>query len=130
QVPREDVSKYGVIDHGDIEGDHTKVSRLIEKPSPEQAPSDLSLPGRYLFKPEIFDAIEKTKPGVGGEVQITDAIDLLAREGKVFAYIHEGPIFDYGKKFEFLKSTIRLALRRDDLSKPLRDFLSELDLDS
>lgn len=130
KVPPEDVSKYGVIDHEAIEGDHTRVTRLIEKPAVEEAPSELSLPGRYLFKPEIFDAIERTKPGVGGEVQITDAIDLLAGEGRVYAYIHEGPIFDYGKKFEFLKTTIRLALRRGDLGKPLREFLRELDLES
>jgi UTP--glucose-1-phosphate uridylyltransferase len=129
RVPREDVPKYGVIAHEAIEGDHAKVTQLVEKPAVDEAPSDLSLPGRYLFKPEIFEAVERTKPGVGGEVQITDAIDLLARESSVLAYIHEGPIYDYGKKFEFLKTTIRLALRRDDLAKPLREFLAQIDLE-
>lgn len=130
KVPREDVPKYGVIAHEEIQGDHTRVTRLVEKPPVDKAPSELSLPGRYLFKPEIFDAIERTKPGVGGEVQVTDAIDLLARESEVIAYIHEGPIYDYGKKFEFLRTTIRLALRREDLAKPLREFLAEIDLDT
>jgi UTP--glucose-1-phosphate uridylyltransferase len=125
-VAREDVVKYGVIDHGEVTGDHTQVTRLVEKPPVDEAPSELSLPGRYLFTPEIFDAIERTEPGVGGEVQVTDAIDLLAREGKVYAYIHEGPIYDFGKKFEFLKTTIMLALRRNDLGKPLREFLIQL----
>ena len=128
RVAREDVPKYGVIDHDDVDGDHARVKRLVEKPPVDEAPSELALPGRYLFKPEIFAAIERTKPGVGGEVQITDAIDLLARDGRVLAYIHEGPIYDYGKKFEFLKTTIQLALRRPDLGKPLREFLNELDL--
>ena len=126
RVPREDVVKYGVIEHGEMTGDHTQVKSLVEKPPVDEAPSDLSLPGRYLFTPTIFDAIERTKAGVGGEYQVTDAIDLLARQGDVLAYVHEGPIYDYGKKFEFLKTTIMLALRRNDLGKPLREFLIQL----
>ena len=130
EIAAEDVPKYGVIEHEEIQADFTRVVRLVEKPPIEEAPSHLGLPGRYVFTPAIFDAIERTPPGQGGEVQLTDAIDLLAREGTVHAYIHEGPTFDYGKKIEFLKSTVQLALRRDDLAKPFADFLRGLDLSS
>ena len=79
--------------------------------------------GRYVFSPAIFDAIDRTSAGVGGEIQLTDAIKLLAEDEGVYAYVHEGPIFDVGKKLDYLKATIELALRRDDLAKPLKDYV-------
>jgi len=124
-VPREDVSSYGIIEHDEIVGNVTRVRGLVEKPSVDEAPSELSLPGRYLFTPEIFEALDRTKPGHGGEIQLTDAIDLLAKEGEVYAYLHDGPILDFGKKLEFLKTTVELALRRDDLSGPFKEYLKE-----
>ncbi len=124
-VARADVTKYGIIEHEAIVGDVTRVVGLVEKPAVDEAPSELSLPGRYLFTPAIFDALDRTKAGHGGEIQLTDAIDLLAKEGEIYAYVHSGPIFDFGKKFEFLKTTIELALRRDDLAGPLRSYLKE-----
>jgi UTP--glucose-1-phosphate uridylyltransferase len=124
-VPREDVSNYGIVDHDKMEGNVARVRGLVEKPSVDEAPSELSLPGRYLFSGEIFEALDKTKPGHGGEIQLTDAIDLLATEGEVYAYLHEGPIYDVGKKLEYLKASIEMALRDEDLSKPLKDFLME-----
>lgn len=125
RVARADVSKYGIVEHDDIVDNVTRVVGLVEKPSVEEAPSELSLPGRYLFTAAIFDALDRTKPGHGGEIQLTDAIDLLAKEGEIYAYLHDGPIFDFGKKFEFLKTTIELALRRPDLAGPLRGYLKE-----
>lgn len=124
-VPREDVSKYGIVEHEGLVANVTRVRGLVEKPAIDEAPSELSLPGRYLFTAEIFEGLDRTKPGHGGEIQLTDAIDLLAREGEVYAYLHEGPILDFGKKLEFLKTTIELALRRDDLSGPFKEYLKE-----
>jgi UTP--glucose-1-phosphate uridylyltransferase len=124
-VPREDVSSYGIVEHDEMVGNVARVRGLVEKPSVDEAPSELSLPGRYLFTAEIFEALDRTKPGHGGEIQLTDAIDLLAKEGEVYAYLHEGPIYDVGKKLDHLKASIELALRHDDLSKPLKEFLTE-----
>lgn len=125
EVPREDVGKYGIVDHQEMVDGVARVVALVEKPPVEEAPSRFSLPGRYLFTAGIFDALDRTKPGHGGEIQLTDAIDLLAHEAEVYAYLHEGPILDFGKKLEFLKTTIELALRRDDIAKPLAEYLSE-----
>jgi UTP--glucose-1-phosphate uridylyltransferase len=92
----------------------------------EEAPSNLAARGRYVFTPEIFSAIERTKAGVGGEIQLTDAIRLLAQEQGVYAYVHDGPILDVGKKLDYLKTTVELALRRDDLGGAFREFLIEV----
>lgn len=124
QVPREDVSAYGIIDPEPVEADLVRVRDMIEKPAPNDAPSDLASRGRYVLAPDIFDALERTTEGVGGEIQLTDAIKILAHEQAVFAYIHPGPIFDVGKKLDYLKASVMLALRRDDLSKPLREWLT------
>jgi UTP--glucose-1-phosphate uridylyltransferase len=78
------------------------------------------------LSPAIFDALDRTRPGVGNEIQLTDAINLLAHEETVYAYIHRGPMFDVGKKLDYLRATVELALRRDDLAKPFREFLAEV----
>ncbi len=127
-IEPEDVTRYGVIDHEEIRDGVARVTRLVEKPSLADAPSFLALPGRYVLKPGIFEVLERIPRGSGNELQLTDAIDAVAREEPVFAYIYEGPIWDYGNKAEFLKTTVRLALRREDLAKPFADFLRELDL--
>jgi UTP--glucose-1-phosphate uridylyltransferase len=126
EVEKEDIASYGVIDVENVEGDVTKVNEMVEKPDPEEAPSNLAARGRYVLTPDIFDAIANTEPGVGGEIQLTDAIRQLARAGNVYAYIHDGPILDVGKKLDYLRATIELALRRDDLSKDIIDFLREV----
>lgn len=126
EVEKEDISGYGIIDPEGLEGDVVKVREMVEKPAPEDAPSNLAARGRYIFGPDIFDAIETTEPGVGDEIQLTDAIRQLARQGQVYAYIHEGPILDVGKKLDYLRATIELALRRDDLSGELRTFMKEI----
>jgi UTP--glucose-1-phosphate uridylyltransferase len=127
RMPLEDISSYGVVDPGEWNADDlVRMNGMVEKPSSEDAPSDLGSVGHYVFSPDIFDAIDQTSAGVGGEIQLTDAINLLASEKAVYAYVHEGPIYDVGKKLDYLKATIELALRRDDLAKPLKDYLNEI----
>ncbi|MGH2695038.1 MAG: UTP--glucose-1-phosphate uridylyltransferase GalU [Actinomycetota bacterium] len=125
EVPKEDVSAYGIIDGEPVENNVQRLRDMIEKPPTEEAPSQLASRGRYVFAPEIFDVLDRTEPGVGGEIQLTDAISLLAKEASVYAYVYEGPIFDVGKKLDYLKTTIELTLRRDDLAKPFKEWLAE-----
>jgi UTP--glucose-1-phosphate uridylyltransferase len=126
EVPKEDIPSYGVVDIEELEGDHARIRGIVEKPAVADAPSNLASRGRYLFTPGIFDAIERTEPGIGDEIQLTDAIQLLAEKEPIFAYVHEGPILDVGKKIDFLKATIELTLRRDDLRDELVAHLREL----
>jgi UTP--glucose-1-phosphate uridylyltransferase len=124
EVPREDISSYGVIDPEPVETNVFRIKDMVEKPAAADAPSDLASRGRYVFTADLFDALERTSAGVGGEIQLTDAIRTVAQEQEVYAYVHAGPIYDVGKKLDFLKATIELALRRDDLAKPLAEYLS------
>jgi UTP--glucose-1-phosphate uridylyltransferase len=126
EVPHEEISSYGAIAPQDIDGRVARISDIVEKPAVDEAPSDLAARGRYVFTPEIFDALERTKPGVGQEIQLTDAIRLLVSESPVYAYIHDGVILDVGKKLDYLRATVELALRRDDLAKPFKDYLFAL----
>ena len=127
RMPLEEISSYGVVDPAEWTADDlVKMRGMVEKPARDDAPSDLGSVGHYIFSPDIFDAIDRTSAGVGGEIQLTDAINLLAQEKSVFAYVHDGPIYDVGKKLDYLKATIELALRRDDLAKPLMDYLNEV----
>ena len=126
EVPRESISAYGAIDPVNEDGGYTRLKDMVEKPDLSEAPSNLAARGRYLFTPEIFEAIDRTASGYGGEIQLTDAIRLLAAEQAVYAYVHEGPIFDVGKKVDYLKASFELALRRHDLAGPLSDYVREL----
>ncbi|CAN5551748.1 UTP--glucose-1-phosphate uridylyltransferase GalU [soil metagenome] len=125
-VPREEISSYGVVEGEKVTEELVRVRDMVEKPAVEDAPSTLGSRGRYVFTPDIFDALDRTTTGVGDEIQLTDAIKLLASEKEVYAYIHEGPMFDVGKKLDYLKASVELALRRDDLAKPFKEFLVEL----
>ena len=126
EVAPQDVPGYGIVQVEEAEGSSRRLVDMVEKPSVEEAPSNLAARGRYLFTPAIFSAIERTERGVGGEIQLTDAIRLLAKEESVYAYVHRGPILDVGKKLDYLKTTVELALRRDDLSEPFKRFLTEV----
>lgn len=126
EVPHEEISSYGAIAPQEIDGPVARISDIVEKPAADEAPSDLAARGRYVFTPEIFDAIERTKPGVGQEIQLTDAIRLLVSERPVYAYIYDGVILDVGKKLDYLRATVELALSRDDLAKPFKDYLLAL----
>jgi UTP--glucose-1-phosphate uridylyltransferase len=126
QVPRDEVTSYGIVDPEFAEEDLARIVTIVEKPEPDEAPSDLGARGRYVLSPDIFDALERTKPGWGDEIQLTDAINLLAQEQTVYAYVHRGPIYDVGRKLDYLRATVELALRRDDLAEPFMMFLTEV----
>ncbi len=126
-VPDDQVSSYGIVAGSETENDRLmRVSDMVEKPSREEAPSHLAVLGRYIIKAEIFDLLEKTKPGKGGEIQLTDALRVLAQQDVVYAYAFEGQRYDLGDKLGFLKATVEFALRREDLGEPFKDYLKQL----
>lgn len=126
-VPEDKVSAYGIV-AGEQTDDARlmKVTDMVEKPAREEAPSRMAVLGRYIIKPQIFEILEKTQPGKGGEVQLTDALKVLAREDAVYAYDFEGRRYDVGDKLGFLKATVEFALRRKDLGDPFREYLKEI----
>jgi UTP--glucose-1-phosphate uridylyltransferase len=132
-VEGEAISAYGVLDvkpaDGHSGGRLYEVLNMVEKPSLEEAPSNLAIIGRYILTPTIFDVLTKTPVGKGGELQLTDALRLLLKQEKVYAYVYEGKRHDAGDKLGFLKATIEFALKRDDLGGPFRDYLRTLKLD-
>ncbi len=123
EVPREEVSKYGIIRPEPLGERLFRVLDFVEKPSPEQAPSQLAVLGRYILEPAIFPILERTPPGAGGEIQLTDAIRELGRSRPVFAYAFEGRRYDVGDKLGFLRATVELALGRADLGPAFREYL-------
>lgn len=126
EVPHEDISAYGAIDPEFVEEKVARIKDIIEKPEPADAPSDLASRGRYVFGPEIFDALEKTQAGVGGEIQLTDAVKKVADEQGAFAYFFGGVMLDIGKKLEYLAATVELALEDDELGQEFKDYLMKL----
>ena len=129
KVPHEEVSAYGVIaPQGEGINGLYSVETFVEKPAPEEAPSDLAIIGRYLLTPEIFQILEKQKPGAGNEIQLTDAIKRLLDRQAVYAYDFEGKRYDVGDKFGFIKATIDFSLDREDLhdqvSKHIQDIVN------
>jgi UTP--glucose-1-phosphate uridylyltransferase len=128
QVEGEAISRFGVIDAEEIEPNVFKIRDMVEKPSFADAPSDLAIIGRYIFTPDIFEAIEKTEPGAGGEIQITDAMRRLLKERPFYAVKLEGTRHDAGDKLGFLIATVEFALKRDDLGDEFREYLKGLEL--
>lgn len=127
QVVPEKVSSYGIVAGKEIAGSKLlKVSDMIEKPELSEAPSNIAVLGRYIISPTIFELLEHTAPGKGGEVQLTDALKQLALVEPVWAYCFEGKRYDVGDKLGFLKATVEFALRRPDLGGPFRSYLEEL----
>lgn len=125
EVPDEDVNKYGIVAGENIENGVYEVSGLVEKPSIQEAPSNVAILGRYIITPAIFEILEHTKPGKGGEIQLTDALKELAKQEKMYAYNFKGKRYDVGDKLGFLKATVEFALRRGDLKKEFLDYLNE-----
>ncbi len=125
KVPLEDVNKYGIIDGIPIEKDIYDIHALVEKPSVETAPSNIAVIGRYIITPEIFDILENTHPGAGGEIQLTDALKELSTLQRIIATEFEGTRYDVGDKLGFLKATVELALSRDDLKHAFSAYLKE-----
>jgi UTP--glucose-1-phosphate uridylyltransferase len=128
RVEREAVSRYGIIAPKQIEERVYQTLDLVEKPRVEDAPSNLGIVGRYILTPEIFDCIERTKPGKGGEIQITDALRLLLQSQAIYGYEFEGIRYDTGNKLGFLKATVEMALKRPDLGSDFRRYLKSLKL--
>lgn len=123
QVVDEDIGKYGIVDGKPIEGRVYKVNSLVEKPTLDEAPSDIAIMGRYVISPAIFEILEHTKPGKGGEIQLTDALKVLAGQEAMYAYNFEGKRYDVGDKQGFLQATVEFALRREDLKNEFLNYL-------
>lgn len=118
------VSSYGIVDGKPTDDPNLlKVKDMIEKPSMEEAPSRFAALGRYVITPEVFEVLEQTKPGKGGEIQLTDALRVMARNGSVYAYNFTGKRYDTGNKLGYLKATVEFALRRPDLGPQFREYL-------
>ena len=130
-VRPEQVSTYGSINGTPTENpDLLKVKNMIEKPSIEEAPSRFAALGRYVITPEVFKILEQTKPGKGGEIQLTDALRVMAKNGNVYAYNFKGKRYDTGNKLGYLKATVEFALRRDDIGPEFRQYLKSLLMDN
>ena len=126
-VPEEKVSAYGIVAGKETENSRLmRVSDMVEKPAREEAPSRMAVLGRYIIKPQIFDILAQTKPGKGGEIQLTDALKVLARQDAVYAYDFIGQRYDVGDKLGFLKATVEFALRREDLGADFKAYLQEI----
>lgn len=126
KVRREDVSKYGIVKGKALDQGLYMVEDLVEKPSMEQAPSDVAILGRYIITPEIFPYLEQTPPGAGGEIQLTDALKALAKNKQVWAYEFDGRRYDVGDKLGFLQATVEMALKRTDLREDFLAYLKNL----
>jgi UTP--glucose-1-phosphate uridylyltransferase len=129
EVPKSEISSYGVIRGTPVDGFGGRVFRvedLVEKPPMNEAPSNMAIIGRYILTPEIFPILEMTRAGRGGEIQITDAIRRLVDQQPVYAYKFAGTRYDAGDKLGFLKATVEFALKRADLGGPFREYLKNL----
>ena len=129
KVPEDKVSSYGIIrGEGTENPDLLKVVDMIEKPSIKEAPSRFAALGRYVITPDVFDILEMTRPGKGGEIQLTDALRVMAHAEKVYAYNFKGKRYDTGNKLGYLKAVVEFALRREDLGEQFREYLKSLDI--
>lgn len=127
RVPHEDTSKYGVINPSkEVKPGLFNVTSFVEKPDPKDAPSDLAIIGRYVFTPEIFDVLAKTKPGKGNEIQLTDAINTLNKTQRVFAHEYKGDRYDVGNKFGWIATNIEYGLNHPEVKDELREYIKEL----
>ena len=126
EVPREEVSSYGVIEPGDMRGSLTEVRGLVEKPAVEQAPSNKIVSGRYILQPEVMRTLEKQEKGAGGEIQLTDAMARMIGEQPFHAVTFAGRRFDCGSKTGFVEATLALALEREDMGAEVRAIAERL----
>lgn len=126
KVPIAEISRYGVIKGKEVEKNVFKISDMVEKPKPSDAPSDMAIIGRYILTPDIFKIIEKTPPGKGGEIQLTDAIKTMLKRRPVYGYLFNGRRYDGGDKVGYLKATVELALKNPSVKDEFREYLSTL----
>lgn len=131
RIPKkEDLKRYGIAQVTTVEGNIHKIEKIVEKPDPETAPSNLATHGAYILPPEIFEILRKQKPGTGGEIYLPEAIDALIKTGyPVYACeVENGRYYDTGNKLEYMKTAVELALKHHDISEDFKKFLKELDL--
>ncbi|HUQ63437.1 MAG TPA: UTP--glucose-1-phosphate uridylyltransferase GalU [Acidimicrobiales bacterium] len=126
EFPLEEISSYGCVRSEPAGDDLVRILDIVEKPKPEDAPSNLAVMGRYIFTPEIFDMLERVEPGAGGEIQLTDAIGMLLADQTIYGHVFSDGRYDIGDKLDYLRATVELALRRDDLGPGFRAFLTDL----
>ncbi len=125
-IPKEKTLQYGIVDVSGSKGNLHKINSIVEKPQPKDAPSTLGVIGRYVFNPEIFDCLEKIKPGKGGEIQLTDAIQMLLGQQSIFAYQFEGKRYDCGDKLGFMKANIEFSKKHLEIGKEFIEFLKSI----
>ena len=126
EVPREEVHRYGIAEGEEVEPGVFKVERIIEKPEPGMTTSRLAVIGRYILRPEIYDCLSRTLPGIGGEIQLTDALDTLRKERGLYAYRFQGRRFDAGDKLGYLKATVHIALDHPEIGPAFKKYLMEV----
>ena len=123
--PREQVSSYGIVSKQELGNGVVKVTHLVEKPKPEDAPSDLAVAGRYLLTPDIFEKLEHVEPGSGGEIQLTDALEMQAREGHCYGIEFDGERYDTGNPLGLVTTNIAYGLKREDIGPALREYMRQ-----
>jgi len=126
EVPESEIPKYGIAKVKELDNESFIIEDLIEKPSLEEAPSNLAIVGRYAFTPTIFEKLKVTKPGRGGEIQLTDAMKLLLEDEAIYAYKVNNPVYDTGNPLDYLKTVITFALKREDINGDLREFFIKI----
>ena len=129
EVEKSQTDKYGIIDAQAVEEDIVKINDMVEKPSPEEAPSNLAIIGRYILTPKIFEYLEKKETGAGGEIQLTDAMKTLLKEQPIYGYKFEGQRFDCGDKAGFQMANLAFALERPDMRDKLIKFIKKIQKD-
>ena len=125
EVPAEKVGRYGIIKAEPMEDNMYRITDLVEKPDPKQSPSRLAIGGRYILTPAIFQYLEETKPDKGGELQLTDALRLMAQKEEMLAFQFEGKRYDIGNKLDYLITEVEFGVRREDIGYEFRQFLKE-----
>jgi len=128
-VESQHLDKYGVVDLAEKFTEHARIAGIVEKPRPERAPSNFGVIGRYVLSPRIFELLEQTKPGSGGEIQLTDAIARLLREEVVYAFKISGKRYDCGNKMGYLEATVQYALQHAEVGRDFRNYVASLRLD-
>ena len=126
EFPRNEISAYGCVLPEPIDDTLVRIRDIVEKPKPEDAPSNLAVMGRYVFTPEIFRHLDRVQPGTGGELQLTDAMALLLQEQTIYGYVFEVGRYDIGRKLDYLRATVEMAIEREDLGPEFRAFLADL----
>ena len=128
EVAPDKISNYGVVDPEPLDAGIYRIKDLVEKPRPEDAPSNLGIIGRYILTPRIFDIIKNTTPGKGGEVQLTDALRALKQEEEMYACKFQGKLYDIGNKLDYLKASVEMGLENKEIGSKFREYLKDLEL--